>query len=429
MPRFLAAALLAISLAACKKEAAKEAEPVIPVQVEDVQRGPIRRIINAEGIVHPKDQASIVPKISAPVRKFYVNRGDHVQANQLLATLENRDLTAAVADTKGALDQAVSASRMTAAATVPDEMVKAQADVQAAKQSTEAAQKLLQSREQLNKDGALARRLVDEAAVAYALAKGQLDTAQRHLESVQSVSRLESVKGAEAQAASAKGKYEAAQAQLSYSEVRSPIAGVITERPLYAGEMASTGAPLLTIMDVSRIIARVSVPVAQAAFIRVGFPATIQQSDADIQTSGKVTVVSAAVDPNSTTVEIWVEAANPGERLRPGAAVHVAIATETVANAILVPDDAILPSASGGSAVLVVGPDSAVHEHKVEIGAREAGKVQILKGAQAGDKVVAVGGLGLADGAKVRIRKPGEKDEDDKKDEDKKDDGKKGGAK
>ena len=412
----LGAAALLMALAACKSAPPKEADPVVPVQVEDVKRDSIQQLVMAEGVIHPKDQANLMPKISAPVRKFYVNRGDHVKAGQILATLENRDLAASVEDARGGYEQAASAARATSGATVPDELAKAQSDVQATRQAMESSQKVFESRDKLYKDGALARRLVDEANVTYTQARSAFEIAQKHLESQQRIVRVETVKGAEAQAASAKGKYEGAQAQLSYSEIRSPINGVVTDRPLYAGEMASAGTPILTVMDVSRVIARANIPVSQAALLKVGATAGLSQTDADIQTSGKVTVVSPAVDPNSTTVEIWVEAANPGERLRPGATVHVSILAGTVQDAVVIPPDAILSSASGGLAVLVVGADLVAHERKVELGARESDKAQVLKGLKPGEKVVTVGGLGVADGTKVRIRKPGEKDdEDDKK--------------
>ncbi|MDQ2948730.1 MAG: efflux RND transporter periplasmic adaptor subunit [Acidobacteriota bacterium] len=399
------AGLLLLSLAAigCTKQQVKEADPVVPVQVTDVKRDSIQRIITAEGILRAKDQAGIMPKITAPVKQFYVNRGSHVKKGQLLAVLENRDLAAAVVDAKGAYDQAAAGYRNTASATVPDEAVKAQQDMQAAKQAMEAGQKLLQSREQLLREGALARRLVDEAAVTYAQAKSQYETAQKHLESLQSVGSREVVKGAQGQMESARGKFQGAEAQLSYAEIRSPISGVVTDRPVFAGEMAAVGTPVITVMDVSRVIARANVPVAQAAYLHVGQPATMAETDAAIEVPARVTVVSPAVDPNSTTVEIWVEAANPGERLRPGVTVKLSVVAETIKDAIVIPPEAVLPSQEGGSIAMVVGADSTAKERKIEIGVRESDKVQILKGLQPGEKVVTVGGLGLADGAKVTV--------------------------
>ena len=411
---FLPVCLLCLILSNCSKPEEKEKEPVVPVQVAEVKRDSIDRIITAQGILYPVDQANVMPKISAPIKAFHVKRGDHVAQGQLLAVLENKDLQAAVGDTKGAYEQAQSNLRNTSAATVPEDVNKAQRDVEAAKQAMDAAQKVYESRKQLFDEGALARRLVDESNVAYVQARSQYEIALKHLQAMQAVSRVEQVKSAEAQVESAKGKLEGAQAQLFYSEVRSPISGIIADRPLYAGEMASTGTPLLTVVNISRVIARANVPVAQAAVLKVGQPARITQTDASLEAAGKVTVVSPAVDPNSTTVEVWVEAVNPGERFKPGATVRVDIHAETVKDAIVIPSEALLPSAEGGVQVMVVGADSKAHEKKVEVGIREPQKLQITKGVDPGEKVVTVGGVGLEDGAKVQIKTAGEEEKPEK---------------
>src|SRR5579871_2836872 len=406
--KMLLTAALVLIVCSCSKP--KEAEPPespAPVQVTEVKQDSIDRIVTASAVLFPVDQASVMPKISAPVKVFHVKRGDHVAKDQLLAVLENKDLQAAVGDSKGAYQQAQSAYRTTASATVPEDTNKAQQDLQAAKQAMEAAQKVYESRKQLFDQGALARRLVEEANVTFVQARSQYEIAKKHLEATESVSRVEQVKGAEAQVESAKAKYEGAEAQLSYSEIRSPIAGIVADRPLYAGEMASAGAPLLTVVNISRVIARANVPVGQAASVKVGNPATISQTDAQLETAGKVTVVSPAVDPNSTTVQVWVEAANPGERLKPGVTVHVSIVAATISNAVVVPPAALLPAADGSTQVMVVSGDVA-HERKIETGAREADKVQVASGLKPGEQVVTVGGLGLEDGAKVHVQKAGQ---------------------
>jgi multidrug efflux pump subunit AcrA (membrane-fusion protein) len=350
-----------------------------------------------------------MPKISAPVRKFYVNRGDHVKQGQLVAELESGDLRAAAAESTGQLAQAEANYRTTAGAAVPEEVSKAQADVQAAKQTADAAQKLLDNREKLMREGALARKLVDDAQVAYAQAKSTYETAQSHLKALQSVGKQEQIKGAEAQVEAAKGHQQSAQAQVSYAQIRSPIAGVISDRPVYPGEMANAGAPLFTVMDISSVSAHANIPQTEAAYLKVGNAATITQTGTTVEVAGRVTMVSPAVDPNSTTVQVWVAAANPGERLKPGASVRVAIVAATLPNAVVVPSTAILPATDGGTSVIVAGSDSVAHEKKVEIGIREPDKVQILSGVKPGDQVVTVGGVGLQDGTKVKIEKPGEK--------------------
>src|SRR5260370_56665 len=83
---------------------------------------------------------------------------------------------------------------------------------------SKAGEKVRGSRQQLFKEGALARKLVDDAHVAYALAKGQFDTAQLHFTALQQVAKAEQTNVAAAQVAAAKGHYEAAEAQVGYSQ-------------------------------------------------------------------------------------------------------------------------------------------------------------------------------------------------------------------
>ena len=88
--------LIAVACTAVACHRKKEAPaPVVPVQVSPVIRGSIRNFVTADAILYPQDQANIAPKITAPVRRFLVQRGDHVKRGQLLAELENRDLAAA----------------------------------------------------------------------------------------------------------------------------------------------------------------------------------------------------------------------------------------------------------------------------------------------------------------------------------------------
>ena len=390
-------------LAGCSKKEEAEVEAPAPVQVTAVTQDTIRRTVAGDGVLWPKDQSNVMPKISAPVQKFYVNRGDHVKQGQLVAALENRDLTAAAAESKGVVDQAESNLRMTTGATVPESIVKAQADVEADRQAVDAAKKVLDSRAELLKQGALARRLVDEAQVAYVQANSNYQAALEHLKTLQSVGREEQVKGAAAQVESAKSHAVVTATQLSYSQIHAPKSGIVSDRPLYEGEMASPSAPLLTIVDISSVVARVNVPIAQATSLRPGMSATLSFTDTPEQLEGKVKVVSPASDPNSTTVQVWIEAPNPQERFKPGAAVHAVVVAEAIKAATVVPVAAILPGEEGGQAVLVVDSSSVVHRRAVRLGVREGDKVQVLNGARPGEEVVIQGGMGLDDKAKVKV--------------------------
>jgi multidrug efflux pump subunit AcrA (membrane-fusion protein) len=316
-----------------------------------------------------------------------------------------------VNESKGLLDQAQANFLTVTAATSVDDRTKAQADLQSARQSLEAAKKVYDSRVELVKQGALAQKLADDAKVSMVQAQSAFDTAQRHLQILNSVGQREQIHNAQAQVDTAKAHLESATAQLSYAEIRSPISGIVSDRPVYPGEMPAAGTPLLSIVDISQVVARANIPVKDAAAIKVGRPATIAGPDGDI--AGKVTVVSPSVDPSTTTVEVWVQAANPDEKLKPGATVHVTIKAETLQDVVIVPASALLNSDTGTDKIMVVGTDNLAHERVISVGVRQGDNVQIAGGIEEGEKVIVSGGLGLDDKAKIKIVTKAADDEDD----------------
>ncbi len=380
-----------------------EATPAVSVQAATVQRKTIRQIISTEAVLYAKQEASIVPKISAPIQKFYVNRGSHVKAGQLVAQLENKDLQAVLNQAKGAYEQAQAAYATSTQVSLPTDVQNAQLDVKATRQAMDSSRMVYESREKLYKSGAISRNLMEEARVAYVQANNQYQMAGARLQGLQKVGQKAGEQTAEGQLAAAKGQYEAALAQFRYSRIRSPITGVVTDRPLYEGQMATAGTPLMTIMDLSHIVGRTYVSPEQASLLHVGDAATIVPGNQLPSVPAKVTVVSPALDPNSTTVQVWVEAANPHEQLRPGATVSVQMVGRTVKDALVIPAAALLTGDNGATSAMVIGADDVAHQTNVQTGIREKGEVQITGGLQAGQQVVTEGAYGLPDGAKVQV--------------------------
>jgi len=377
-------------------------EPTVTVQVAPVEKTTIEHTINTQAILFPRQQAAIVPKISAPVQRFLVKRGSPVNEGQLLAVLENRDLAAAAQDTKGAYDQAQATYETTTAASLPEEIQKAEADAQQAKQALDAQEKVFESRQQLFDQGALPRKELDQSRVDITQARNQYAISKKHLDALLAIGKQQELKAAAGQLESAKGKYMGAAAQLSYSEIRSPINGWITDRPLYPGEMAAAGTPLLTVMDISSVIAKAHIPQSDAAALKVGDPGSMNVPGVEKPIEGKVTVVSPALDPNSTTVEVWFEAKNPKHELKPGTSVQLSLTAETVKDALVVPSTSLLTAPDGTTTVMVAGSDGRAHQTPVKVGIRNGGDVQIVDGVKDSDKVVVNGAYGLPDKTKIK---------------------------
>jgi multidrug efflux pump subunit AcrA (membrane-fusion protein) len=287
-----------------------EAAPSVTVQVATVESKPIQRKVSADAVLYPLEQAAIVPKIAAPVKKFYVNRGSAVRAGQLLAELESQDLSGAVTENQGGYIQAQ--------AGYDAALQKAQQNLVLAKQELDAAQKLYDNRQVLYKQGAVAAKDVEDASVSLTQARNQYGEAQKQFD----------LKTAEGQLTAAKGKSASAEAELSYAKIVSPIDGVVTDRPFNPGETAPAGSALITVMNLSQVVARAHISPQEAASMKVGDAATVSMPGAGGDVRGKVTLVSPALDPNSTTVEIWVQCPNPKGQLKPGASARITVVTE-----------------------------------------------------------------------------------------------------
>ena len=414
--------LLAIAFCASCSKPEEEITPIVTVQTAAVKRELIQQVITGEAVLWPIQQSAVTPKISAPVLRFYVNRGSHVRQGQLLATLENRDL-------QGVLAQAEANYESTTKATVPEDLKKAQLDVTAAKQQLDAQQKLYESRQQLFQQGALPRKDLDDARVTFVQAQNQYTLSQQHLEALQAVSAGSTKKAAA-------GQLETAAANVSYSEIRAPISGVVTDRPLFPGEMAAAGTPLLTIMDTSRVIAKAHIPQEQAALLKVGDPAELHNPQSDTKVAGKITVVSPATDPNSTTVEVWAEALNKSSVLRPGTSVQLSIVARKIPDALTVPASAVLKTDSGSAVMTVVQVTAAngceslkpksedskdaadeksdskkgekpetvecAKQQPIQTGVQSGDDVQVVSGLQAGQTIIATGAYGLPDATQVK---------------------------
>jgi RND family efflux transporter MFP subunit len=396
----LAAPLLAPG--GCSK---KDEAPPTPVAVEaaPVRIASVTEKVVAEAILSPVAEAAVSPRISAPVEKFYVQRGSKVKAGELLATLQNNDLQAAVTDNQGAFDAASAAYQTAVKAQVPEEYQKAELDLAQAKANLDLSKTIVASRQKLFDEGAISGRDLDTSKAALVETQAAWDTAAQHMASMKEVSHEAALRAAKGQLESARGKYDGAQAEFAFSEIRSPIAGVVTDRPLYAGETAPAGAPLITVMDTSALLAKIHLAQPQAQLLKTGDSASVNVPGLADPVAGVITLVSPALDPGSTTVEVWVRIDNPKARLRPGTAVHVSLAGRTAPQALVVPSESIVLSTSGKSTVMAIGSDGVAHQVAVTTGIAGDGQTQILSGVSAGQPVVTTGAASLDDGTHVKI--------------------------
>jgi len=121
---------------------------------------------------------------------------------------------------------------------------------------------------------------------------------------------------------------------------------------------------------------------------------------------GRVSLVSPALDPGSTTIEVWVEAAKPDPALKPGMSLEISMTAKTVKDALAVPTPAVYKNSEGADYVLLAGSDHHAHLKTVQVGVRNAEFTQVVSGVIAGDQVITSGGYALPDETQIKIEAP-----------------------
>ena len=402
----------------CKKhdDAAEAAKPAVAVQAEHPETGAITEQIEADATLAPVAQAAIQAKITAPIKALLVQRGSHVAAGQLVATLEDQDLAAATMDNQGAFTAAKATYTAATESAIPEDETKARLDLQQAKATLDLDKSITAARQQLFAQGAIPGRDVDTAKAAQLQAQAAFEIASQHYEAMKKAGHAAAIDSAKGNLQSAQGKLLGAQAELSYTRLRSPIRGVVTDRPLFVGETAAAGTAVVTVMDTSSLIAKIHLAQAQVQQLALGAKATLTIVGVDGPVPATVSLISPALDPGSTTVEVWLKVDNAKGRLMPGTAAHATIQGRTVQHALLIPTEAVQRSTEGaGKVVMVVDADGTAKRRSVTVGIANSESTQILDGLRPGDTVITTGGYGLDEGTKVTIVAAGtKKDEDDK---------------
>lgn len=399
----LAGALVvpALLFSGCKKQAATPT--LVTVQAVHPQRGPISEQIVADAVLSPVAQAAIVPKITAPVKKFYVQRGAKVHKGELLAVLDNSDLTATEMDNKGLYQAAQGAYTTATRSQIPEQMQSAQVAVAQAKANLKLDEGIVKSRTKLFAEGAIPGRQLDSAKATLVQAQGAYQTAVKRLQYLRSVNEKAALQQAQGQLTSAKGKYEAAKALVGFSEIRSPINGVVTDRPLFDGETANAGTPLLTVMNTSTLIAKAHIAQDLAQQLQVGNKATIVAPGVTKPVPATVSLVSPALDPGSTTVEVWLKINNRNGELKVGTPVKAHVTGRTVARALKVPASAIQTAQDGSKYVMVVGSNGKAQRKPVKLGVVNNREVQVVSGITPSEQVITVGSYALDAGTPVKV--------------------------
>ena len=404
MKSFNAGLLLLCALAVgCRHGEEPDSKPVVDVKVAQAQLADVPLTVEAPATIFGRAQANITARITAPILRLNVRKGDDVKSGQVLAVLQNADLQARDADTVAALADAEASLQKTKKGTLPTDIQRARSELASREAMLTLAQKIDERRKDLYKQGAISARELQISEADLAQAKANDDLARLNLNVLEHQTSGNDLEIAESKAAQAKAQLALAAADLSYAVLKSPLNGTVTEQFMYPGDMAKPELPLFTVVDLSTGVARAQVPESQAGSIARSQTCTFSSLDlANDALPGKITVIDQAVDPARRTVEVWCEIPNPKRILKAGVFGTVKIFVGTAKHAVVVPLAAVqFQEGSTHGKVYVVDRQQVAHVREVEAMPISREKVRIAQGIQPGETVIVEGGYGLPDGTIV----------------------------
>ena len=389
-------------ISAKKEEPKRGRMSQIPlVDVAAVTQGLVEDKILRAGDIVPETQVTIYSKVQGWVEKINVREGDKVKIGQVLATLDAREAEAAVAQAKASLEAAT--ARLKQVKAISEETVQSQ--IQHTKANMELAEADLKRAQELHGKNFIARQQLDEARAKYNVAKAAYDLA---LNSIRQKTWENDIALAEAQMRQAKANLDLSQAQLANLIILSPMNGGVTKRYVDPGTMAKDTAPILTLMDLGELKMVVNVIEREFVRLQIGQPVKITVTALpDRVFSGRIAVITPALELQSRTAEIQISIPNPGYVLSPGMFGRAEILLRSNPGATLVPIEALV--STGGKDVVYVVSDNKAVARTVQKGLVKDTFVEILQGVKVGEKIVVAGQGSLKDGSPVRLVTDSEK--------------------
>jgi RND family efflux transporter MFP subunit len=358
----------------------------VSVGVVKVIRKNLGRTLTVSSELVPFQEIDVYAKESGFVKELNVDYGSHVQANQILATLEIPELQLQVKEDDAAIKNA--------AAQIPhaqDELNRTQAQHNVLQLQFERLDNVAKS-----KPGLVAQQEVDDSEGKALSSAAQVEAAKSNLQSAQS------------QLEAAQAKREHDQALFDYAKITAPFAGVVTQRfanygtLMQAGTSSSTQAmPLVRLSEDDRFRLVIPVPESYVHFIHLGDPVSVNVPSLNRTFPGKVARFSVDVREDTRTMHTEVDVLNPTGVLLPGLYAEATITLERKDDAVAVPLQAV-DQENTQTTVNVVDSSNRIERRKVALGIQTATDAEVVSGLQEGELVVVSDRSGLKAGQPVQ---------------------------
>jgi HlyD family secretion protein len=359
-----------------------------PSKLAKVEKGDLAKSVVATGKVEPITKVEVKSKASGIVKKLYVEYGDRVKQGQLLAQLDKIEIQAGVEQSRASLEAAQA------------NLTSSKADYERAKVDAESPDVPLLKRAydrnlSMQKDGVVSQSALDDAEKDYKMAVNKQNVARAQMLVLQA-----KIAQSQAQVAQDQASLKQFEEQLSYTDIVSPLDGIVLSRDVEIGDAVSSilvlgsGATLvMTLGDTSQVYVKGKVDESDIGRVYLGQPARIKvESFKDKTFNGVVTKISpmGVEKDNVTTFEVRVSIQNPGGELKAEMTANAEIILEEHKSVLQIPEGAIIYDKDRNASVEVPDAKGKDGQRKVaiNIGISNGAKTEVLKGLNEGDQVI-----------------------------------------
>jgi HlyD family secretion protein len=359
-----------------------------PSKLAKVEKGDLAKSVVATGKVEPITKVEVKSKASGIVKKLHVEYGDRVKQGQLLAQLDKVEIEAQVEQSRAALLAAQS------------NLKGAEADYERAKVDAEGPDVPLLKRAydrnlEMQRSGVVSQSALDDAEKEYKLAVNKQNVARAQVTVLQA-----KIAQSQAQVAEDEANLKQLEEQLSYTDIVSPIDGIVLSRDVEVGDavssilvLGSSATLVMTIGDVSKVYVKGKVDESDIGRVYLGQPARIKvESFKDKTFNGVVTKISpmGVEKDNVTTFEVRVSIDNATGELKAEMTANAEIILEEHKNVLQIPEGAIIYDKDRKASVQVPDPKGKDGQTKtaINIGISNGAKTEVLSGLKEGDQVI-----------------------------------------
>jgi HlyD family secretion protein len=363
-------------------------QTVSGVRLVPVSRISVQREVDISGTLLSQDQVRVSSEVDGVIKDVLIEIGQEVKAGQVLVQIEPRELQFAVDRAESALRQTEAQLGIVEGGVIPgdDEI----AAVRTAAANRDDAKAQLARAQELNTKGLMSKADLDTAQTRVKVTEAQYQTA------------LDNARATKASLQDRRAAYELAKKKLADASIRSPVSGVVSDRPAQRGEYIRANTLVATVVQLSSLKLKSAVQEKNLTLIRPGLPVVFSvESYPNEKFTGKIAYISPAIDQTTRTFPIEVLVDNASRKLRPGFFAQGAILTKKDEGVMAVPQNTVVMLAGVASVYTVDGQTHEVKQTNIQVGETE-GEFYEVTGGLKGDEMIAANNLNqLVSGMRV----------------------------